>query len=245
MSDSEQIKPIRKTWIMLKKAIPAIIPSPHDSGSGAEWGTIWDAQWNTGTGYNKNATQWGYMTGTRSTNRTPFNVINGVWVDNNYLSLDGTGYLQPVVQKETKRNSCNEVFVVEGIGQIYSKYCEGYPLALEIMETGVKCRYKAYTELVLNVPGVDVRMIAAMGSQLVVYDKYGKRYVKDFSGSTGIGNRVYVDSATYFKNFKGKIYCIKDYGAYMGWDGIIKSSHNRSYECADKEWEYAKNRFRL
>ena len=228
-----------KTWIMLKRAIPPIVPTAPNSGSGAQYIQAFDAQWNTANGHDANSTQMQSIKGTASSfSNYPYcnvNITNGKFIDKNYIQFDGTGYIIPVTQKNFSTNNGEELFVLEGLGTIYTKKIDGASRTLTITETEITYTHQ-YKKLSIQVPGKDIRMITIRSGYLTAYDKNGNRYQKYSNDvvTSYSGMRGYTDSTTFFNGFIGKVYCMQ-----------IGFYYNLKNSVLDKEWAYNKNRFRL
>lgn len=245
---SEQDKPIRKTWTMYKRAIPPIVPTRPIELTDVRYEYLYDAQWNTANGHDKNATQWQYIEGTSTNecNKRNLNIVNGTWVNNNYLQFDGTGYLIPETQGNFSLNTANELYFVEGIGTIYSKTKkETYNTtrSLEITENAIIYKHTGKT-VTVNVPsGKDIRMIYIYYGNVVAYDKNGNKYRVNGNISTTTG--LYVDTVKFFDGFVGKVYAFREQQDYKRVNGLTRGNGNNfTYECLDAEFEYAKNRFK-
>lgn len=238
---NEEQKP-HKTWIMLKKAIPPIIPTAPNSGSGTKYIQAFDAQWNTANGHDAKATQLQFIKGTNSSfSGYPYcnlKITNGKFVDNNYLLLDGTGVLAPVTQKWFATNNGEELVVLDGLGEIYTKTVEGATRKLVLTETSLTYTHN-YNQLSLDVPGKDIRMIALKAGYLTAYDKNGNRYQKYSKNVLTLysGMQSCTDTSYFFNGFVGKVYCLQIGFDY--WDGTFNNA------ILDAEWLYNKNRFRL
>lgn len=235
---NEEQKP-HKTWTMLKKAIPPIIPTFPASNSGCSCIKLFDAQWNTPTGHDANAKQMQYIKGTELVSSSyPYcnvNITNGKFIDKNYLLFDGTGKITPVQQKWFATNNCRELFVLDGIGTIYTKNVEGDIRSLVVSETNIVYTHNNY-KTILEIPGKDVRMLCAMCGRIIAYDKNGVRHEAYNSKAATFYNGMseYTTTSYFFDGFVGKVYCMH-----------IGFNYKGELSFLDKEWEYAKNRFRL
>lgn len=249
MSENQE----RKTWLMLKRAIPPIVPTkPAETGAlGSTYGILFDAQWNTAAGHDKNTTNWEYIKGTNSWNCRNMVVTNGLWVDKNYLQLDGTGKVVPTSANQFAINGACDLYIVDGIGQVFTKYKKSgnYSRTYTLTVYENKVVLEAYGSVTINVPGKDVRMIYAYvgsdNSRLVVFTADGKYYNAYSTSAYRLQNNSYADTATFFNGFVGKVYAAKWELTYGGHYGLTKSNSSPDFSCLVAEFNAAKERFRF
>ena len=227
---------------MLRRAIPPIVPTAPNTTSTQRFRALYDAQWNTGSGHDKNATSWQYIGGNASSYyaRSPLAITNGIWVDKNYLQFDGTGKAVPTNNSKPIDNEPLELVVLEGLGTVYKKKLGYSPRYLTISETQVKYTHGSQS-VYINVPGVDVRMVLICYGVLVVYLKDGQRFhAVNFKASASSESSSYADSIEWFNGFVGKVYSIK-----TTVKDLSVNEAASAFKALDPEWEYNKNRFKL
>ena len=253
MSENNEQPVIRKIWLMLKRASPPIVPTkPSEKGAlDSEYGILFDAQWNTANGHDKNATNWEYIKGTNSCKYQNMIVTNGLWVDKNYLQLDGTGKVAPTTTGQFAINGACDLYIVDGIGQVFTKYKKNgnYSRTDTLTVYEDKVVLTAYRNVTIDVPGKDVRMIyvyvGSENSRLVVFTADGKYYNAYSTSAYRFQNNSYSDTATFFNGFIGKVYAIKWELTYNGYYGLTKSNSSPDFNCLIAEFNAAKERFKF